>query len=179
MQEVRRFESDRLHAVSYGATTIRDVGFFLAGLVAGEGSFIVSRKLPAFANGDTRLRFVFQVTMADRDRPLLEVLQTFLGFGSLYDRPTRRVGRWLPTVSFTINSISAHRAATIPFAERYLLPCAKQNQFEQWRAALDAFDVAHPNRYGKGPSPCSEPGCDLSVRGRGLCRSHYYRVTGY
>jgi hypothetical protein len=36
----------------------------------------------------------------------------------------------LPTVSFTINSIAAHRAATIPFAEQFLLPCAKRDQFE-------------------------------------------------
>ncbi|MGI9120398.1 MAG: LAGLIDADG family homing endonuclease [Acidimicrobiales bacterium] len=178
MQEVRGFESHRLHTLSDVTAADRESGFFLGGLVAGEGSFIVTRKLPAFANGDPRLRFVFQVTMADRDRRLLEDLQAFLKFGSLYDR-TARNGRWLPTASFTINSISAHRAATIPFAERYLLPCAKRDQFELWRAALDAFDAAHPNRYGKGPSPCSKPGCGLPVRGRGLCRSHYYRATGY
>ena len=153
-------------------------GFAFAGLVAGEGSFIVTRKLPAFANGDFRLRFVFQVTMAARDRPLLGALQAYLGYGSLYDRPSRN-SRWLPTVSFTINSIAAHRAATIPFAERFLLPCAKRDQFDQWRQALEAFDSEHPNRFGKGRSACSEPNCDGPVRGRGLCRSHYYRATGY
>lgn len=153
-------------------------GFVLGGLVAGEGSFIVTRKLPPFADGAPRLRFVVQVTMASRDRPLLEDLQAFLGYGSLYDRPPQN-SRWLPTVSFTINSISAHRAVTIPFAERYLLPCAKREQFEQWHQALRAFDVAHPSRWGRGPSLCSEPDCERPVRGRGLCRAHYYRATGY
>jgi hypothetical protein len=147
-------------------------------LVAGEGSFFVTRKLPSFANGDERLRFVFQVTMASRDRPLLETLQAFLGYGSLYDRPPQNA-RWLSTVSLTVNSITAHKAATIPFAEHFLLPCAKRDQFEQWRQALERFDGDHPNRFGQGPSPCSEPGCHRPVRGRGLCRSHYYRATGY
>lgn len=149
MQEVRGFESHRLHVSRDYTATESTTGFFLGGLVAGEGSFIVTRKLPPFANGEPRLRFVFPVTMAVRDRPLLEALQVLLGHGSLYGRPAQKAG-WLQTVSFTINSISAHRAATIPFAERFLLPCAKRQQFEQWRTALDAFDRAHPNRYEIG-----------------------------
>ena len=82
-------------------------------------------------------------------------------------------------MSFTVNSVTAHRSATIPFADQFLLPSAKRAQFEQWRSALDNHDQAHPNPYGKGRSSCSEPGCDRPVRGRGLCRAHYYRATGY
>ncbi len=40
--------------------------------MAGEGSFFVTRKLPPAADGSVPLRFVFQVTMASRDRGLLE-----------------------------------------------------------------------------------------------------------
>jgi hypothetical protein len=116
--------------------------------------------------------------MAQRDRPLLEALREFLGYGSLYDRSPPN-GRWQPTVTFTVNSITAHRFATIPFADQFLLPSAKRTQFELWRRALDSYEKAHPNRYGKGRSSCSEPGCDRPVRGRGLCRTHYYGVTGY
>jgi len=86
---------------------------------------------------------------------------------------------WQPTSVLRIHSIWAHRSATIPFAEAYLLPCAKRRQFQEWRDRLFAYDLAHPNRYGKGPSPCSVPGCEKPVRGRMLCRSHYYRATGY
>jgi len=147
--------------------------------VAGEGSFVVTRKLPPAADGSVRLRFVFKVTMASRDRALLEQLRDFLGYGSINDQPAPRPA-WQPTSTFTIGSLRGHRAATIPFAEEYLLlASAKRRQFESWRAAMDAYEGLKPSRWGKGRSTCSEPGCDLPVRGRGLCRSHYYRATGY
>ena len=87
--------------------------------------------------------------------------------------------RHLDQVLLTVNSRRAHFAATIPFMEQYLLPSAKRVQYERWRDALVEHERAHPSKFGKGPSPCSEPGCDKPVRGRGLCRSHYYRATGY
>jgi hypothetical protein len=69
--------------------------------------------------------------------------------------------------------------ATILFVDAHLLPCAKRRQFDQWRRDLDEYERRHPNRFGTGPSPCSVAGCDKPVRGRGLCRSHYDRATGY
>src|SRR2546421_6709829 len=51
------------------------LGFTLGGLVAGEGCFGVTRSLPPFKDGAARLRFVFSITMASRDRPLLEALR--------------------------------------------------------------------------------------------------------
>ena len=160
------------------ADLITLVGFTLAGVVAGEGSFSVTRKLPPHADGDARLRFVFGVTMADRDRPLLEVLRAFLGFGSIRDGGPGQKGM-LPVSTFVVNSLRAHHQATIPFAERFLLPCAKRDQFERWRDAMSEYEAVHPSRWGKGRSVCSRPGCDKAVRGRGVCRSHYYEVTGY
>ena len=65
----------------------RSIGSTLCGLVAGEGSFIVTQATPPrFADGAARKRFVFQVTMAKRDRPALEALRTFLGYGSIGDQ---------------------------------------------------------------------------------------------
>jgi LAGLIDADG endonuclease len=154
------------------------IGFTLGGLVAAEGSFFGTRKQPPFADGTPRKHFVFQIAMANRDRPLLEALRMFLGFGSIHDVARRR-SHWEPQSVLTIASRKAHHAATIPFAERYLLRCAKRNQFEAWRDALLQYELDRPTRYGKGPSPCSIPGCGKPVRGRGLCRSHYYRATGY
>lgn len=154
------------------------VGFTLAGVVAGEGCFLVTRKLPPFANGEARLRFVFTMTMASRDRGLLEALQRFLGYGSIRDAPPAREG-WQPTSTLQVSSLTAHHAATVPFFDRYLLPCAKRAQYDGWKAGMEAYELEHPSRYGKGPSSCRAEGCDRPVRGRGLCRSHYYRVTGY
>jgi LAGLIDADG endonuclease len=155
----------------------RSVGFTLAGVVAGEGTFTVGPRGGSFADGSPRLRFRFVIEMAARDRRLLEAFETFLGVGSIQERCDRR--SWLPTCSYSVSSHRAHRLATIPFAEAFLLPCSKRTQFESWRAALDAYEHAHPTRWGKGPSPCSVPGCEKPVRGRSLCRSHYYRATGY
>jgi hypothetical protein len=44
---------------------------------------------------------------------------------------------------------------------------------------LYSYDALRPSRHGKAPSSCSVDGCGRPVRGRGLCRSHYYRATGY
>jgi len=117
--------------------------------------------------------------MAGRDALLLEALRRFLGCGSIYQEPSRRP-HWQPTVILTIASRRAHHAATIPFAERYLMPCHKQRQFEQWRDALRSYEVeTRAYRPKRGRSICRMPGCDKPVRGRMLCRSHYYRETGY
>lgn len=109
------------------AEFVRLVGFTLAGVVAGEGSFLAARA-GTFADGSPKQRFVFSMTTASRDRPLLDALRTFLQAGSICDHPRRQPG-WLPTSTFTINSRRAHHRATIPFAETFLLPSAKERQF--------------------------------------------------
>lgn len=131
-------------------------GFRFGGVVAGEGCFCVTRQRPRFvADGSERKRFVFLVTMATRDRPLLEQLHAFLGVGSLRDSPPGRQG-WQPTTTFTVNSIRAHRAAVIPFSERYLLETAKWRQFEGWRDTMQRYWDSLPakHRWGSGRSIC-------------------------
>lgn len=157
----------------------RSIGFTLAGFVAGEGWFIAKRRTERFVrNGSTRFSFVFGVTVARRDRPLLGALTAFLGAGTIRDKPAR-VSHHQPLSEFTIASMRAHRTATIPFAERYLLPCHKREQFEAWVEAIAEYERTRPSQYGRGRSTCTIPGCEKPVRGRKLCRSHYYRVTGY
>jgi hypothetical protein len=151
----------------------------LGGFVAGEGWFTASRvSTKPRIDGSPRLRFTFGVTVAARDRPILFALREHLGYGSIR-RIAPRQAHHLEIACLMVGSRRAHFAATIPFMERHLLPCAKRRQYEAWRDALVEEDRQHPTRFGKGPSPCSVPGCDKPVRGRGLCRSHYYRATGY
>jgi hypothetical protein len=116
--------------------------------------------------------------MAARDAVLVESLRDFLGAGSITRRGPRRTG-WQPTVTLTVSGRRSHHAATIPFADAYLLPSAKRDQFERWLGELAAYESAHPSRYGKGPSTCRILGCERPIRGRGLCRAHYYRETGW
>jgi hypothetical protein len=160
------------------ARSYEAASFTLGGLIAAEGCFMVTTKQPPFKNGDPRLRFVFAMNIAQRDRPLLEALRMCLGVGSIHDTAPRK-SHWLPSSTFSVGSMHAHRRATIPFCERFLPTTAKRRQFELWRNALYSFDLLHPSRYGKGPSPCKVVDCDLPVRGRGLCRKHYYLETGY
>jgi hypothetical protein len=151
----------------------------LAGVVAGEGSFVVTRNTPPlFADGTPRLRFVFAVSMAQRDARLLHALRSLLGVGSIHTRPAERA-HWQPMTTYSIASRRAHHAVTIPFFDEHLLPCAKRDQFDLWCQALTSYEVLRPSRYGKGPSRCSVAGCGDAVRGRTLCRRHYYRATGY
>jgi hypothetical protein len=151
----------------------------LGGLIAGEGHFgITPAHPPTRKDGSERLRFVFSISMASRDESLIMLVHEALGVGSIEHRPSPN-GRWLPHTRLTVNSRLSHRLATIPFVDEFLLPCAKRDQFDRWRQEFECYEEAHPTRIGLGPSPCSEPGCDQPVRGRGLCRSHYYRATGY
>ena len=151
----------------------------LGGFVAGEGWFGTKRRAERFVrDGSPRLVFAFGITVARRDLRMLEALQTFLGHGTIRDRAPGQPHHQ-PLSDFAIVSMRAHRAATIPFARRFLLSCEKRRQFERWVEAMDVYEEQRPTQRGRGPSPCSMPGCGRPVRGRGLCRSHYYRETGY
>lgn len=158
---------------------MESTGFVLAGFVAGEGSFYDTRAGDDRVDGSTRTRFVFQVTIAERDRQVLEALQTFLGNAGYIRDVAVRNERWLPLVTYRVHSRIGIRTKVIPFCDQFLLSSAKRDQYERWRDDFCAYEANHPTQWGRGPSICYEPGCDRPVRGRGLCRSHYYRETGY
>jgi hypothetical protein len=117
----------------------------LGGLVAGEGCFRSTTRRERFADGSARVRFVFELSLATADRPLLVALQSFLGAGTIDDRGVRRHG-WSPESRLTIASERSHLASTIPFAERFLAPCRKRQQFEAWRDELLAYRRSRPWR---------------------------------
>jgi hypothetical protein len=145
-------------------------------LIAAEGCFL-KRSMSPYGDGSPRWRFSLQVTMAQRDLPLLEALRSFLGAGSVYgDARPKRPG-WLPISTFAVSGHRRHMELTIPFIETFMPSCAKRAQFEAWRRDLSDQESAHPLKRGRGI--CREPGCSDPIRGRGLCRRHYYRATGY
>jgi hypothetical protein len=155
------------------------IGYTLGGFVAGEAWFGTKRRSERFVtDGSPRLAFVFAVAVAQRDEGMLRALRAYLGTGVITQKPPREPHHQ-PISEFTIASLRSHRAATIPFAYRFLLPCEKRRQFERWVASMETYEAQRRSRSGRGPSPCSVPGCGRPVRGRGLCRSHYYRATGY
>jgi hypothetical protein len=111
------------------------------------------------------------------DHGLVASLHAFFGVGSVVDLAPRRSG-YRATTRFSISSNRRHLITTIPFADTHLLPSSKRRQFERWRDDLARYLAAHPTRYGRGPSTCRRDGCVKPVRGRGLCRAHYYEETG-
>jgi hypothetical protein len=152
--------------------------FFLGGFVAGEGSFCKSTTRRLHVDGSPILRFVFSVQVEIADLPLLETLRFTLGVGSIGTSLARREG-WQPLAQFQVNSMKAHKGRVIPFFDAFLLPSAKRDQFERWRRDLEEYVEQHNVRSVRGRSKCSKDGCERDVRGRGLCRSHYYLETGY
>jgi hypothetical protein len=118
------------------------------------------------------------IEMRDEDGKLLEALAEGFGCGSIYQRPARKPG-YAATRSFEVGAIADHHRSTIPFASTYLPACAKRRQFERWCEELRAYERDRPTQWGRGSSVCNKPGCCRPVRGRGLCRIHYYRATGY
>jgi len=154
-------------------------GHLLGGLVAGEGCFRRTERRERFTDGTPRVRFVFELSLAAVDRPLIEALHQLLGCaGSVRERAPRRPG-WQPETCLTIASERSHLDHTIPFAERFLDDCHKRTQFEAWRDELLSYrhrrDVLRP----PGRAHCRIVGCEDLVRGRGLCRRHYYEATGW
>ena len=96
-------------------------GFVFGGLVAGEGSFVVTRKSTPYRDGVVRPRLVFCIKTADRDGALVRALHRFLGVGSIrFEQPPK--ARHQRTITLTINSLRQHHAVTIPFADAFLLP---------------------------------------------------------
>jgi hypothetical protein len=146
-------------------------------LTAGEGCFTVG-SIGERNDGSERRRFRFLITMADRDLPAISALRSLLGVGSIMHRPPPRAN-CQPTVTLSVVSRKALREAVIPFFDRYLVAGHKRTQYLRWRDEFTAYEQRFPSNWGAGPSPCSMPGCDKPVRGRGLCRAHYYQETGY
>jgi hypothetical protein len=157
----------------------RRLGFALGGFVAGEGCFSVRTVRASSSTAPARKRFSFTVTVAARDSGLITELHHHLGGAGAVYRSNPRRSHWQPTVSLQITSMVDHLAATIPFAEQFLLPVGrKYDQYRSWRDDLQSYRRHLAERLAARPTRCRTPGCGRPIRARGLCRGCYWRATG-
>jgi hypothetical protein len=130
--------------------------------VAGEGTFT-----------GTNRKYTFAVALGEVDAASCELLHSFFGVGHVYHYP-RRKPHYDDEVVFQVRKTAHLVRVIIPFMDEHLPPSFKREQFAAWRA-----DVIDHWEYGiKRRRQCSMDGCERPQRGRGLCRTHYYRVYG-
>jgi hypothetical protein len=121
---------------------------FVAGVVAGEGTFFRSGEPP---------KFVFAVGLGASDAETCELLETFLGVGHITHSP-RRKPHYDDEVTFAIQSLRDHLEVTIPFMDAHLPESHKRTQYLDWR----------------GRWPCTVDRCDAPQRAHGFCRRHLW-----
>lgn len=140
--------------------------FTLGGFIAGEGCFSIVTSNRTWPDGDPVRDFVFKVSVASRDRALLESITKQLGAGSISDRPPRKT-HWQPTSTFTVHSLRGHRAATIPFMDRFLIAGNKRQQCAHWKNQLLRYLEQHLIRAGGPRIECKIDGNTGNARQNG------------
>jgi hypothetical protein len=141
-----------------------DIGAFVAGFVAAEGTFVVSGEPP---------KFTFAVGLGALDGATSVGIQNYLGAGSLVRSPRRRA-HYDDEVTFAIQSLRDHVAVTVPFMDEHLPESHKREQYVVWRERL----LDYWEHRAKRVRPCSVAGCDTPRRAHGLCRRHLYVARG-
>lgn len=99
-------------------------GHWFAGLVDGEGCFMVGRVPISRTNGvpSFTLRIVFTIVLRLDDADVLEYIRDSLGIGNLYPVkfPVKK-GRSKPILRFWVQSVKDHYSVLIPVFDRFPL----------------------------------------------------------
>jgi hypothetical protein len=153
-------------ADSAALTTTRrpatDLAAYIAGFVAGEGTFT-----------GTKRRHTFAVSLGEIDAATCELLRAFFRVGHVYHYP-RRKPHYDDEVSFQVCKTEDLVNVIIPFMDEHLPPSFKRQQYEPWRAkVMEFWDTGMKRRR-----QCTAEGCDRPQKGRGVCRIHYYALYG-
>jgi hypothetical protein len=114
--------------------TDEQFGWWLAGLVDGEGHFGVTRYSTAKRPGPY-YRAVFRVTSTAADRNVLEMAHERTGWGRIYEYAGHGNAQ-LDYVVWTTTTKDVGRVAD--FFERYPLQSKKRHDFEMWVPAARA-----------------------------------------
>ena len=107
----------------------RDIGYYLAGFVDGEGSFYSSIR----KRDDLNLGFRFSVgfNVSNRDFVLLSLLKKHLGCGTIRERPD---GCFL----YQVDSLSSIQINVIPFFKKFgFLSSKKKHEFSVFQEIVN------------------------------------------
>jgi hypothetical protein len=108
---------------AYGVPRTLDP-WFVTGLTEGEGCFCISFSVRAKLRCGLEVRPSFSLSLNERDRPLLEDLQTFFGCGWIRESRSDR------TFKFESRATSELVAHVLPHFEAYPLRGYKARSFE-------------------------------------------------
>ena len=115
---------------SYGEASALDP-WFVTGLTEGEGCFCVSlTRRPTLRTG-LEVRPSFSLSLNERDRTLLEQLQSFFGCGWVRQSRSDR------TYKFESRAVGELLEHVVPHFERYPLRGAKARSFEGFRRVCE------------------------------------------
>ncbi|MCZ7526975.1 MAG: LAGLIDADG family homing endonuclease [Acidimicrobiia bacterium] len=141
-----------------------DLAAFVAGLVAGEGTFTVTQDPPKFG---------FAVALGASDGRTLRILWELFEAGTIHSSP-RRAAHHDDVVCFQVRRLRDLVEVVVPFMDEHLPPSHKRRQYLAWRERL----LDHWEHRARRRRPCTVDGCDAPRRAHGLCRRHLYRRHG-
>jgi hypothetical protein len=140
-----------------------DLAAFIAGFVAGEGTF----------TGSGNDRFRFAVELGASDRSSCDLLRAYFEVGHV-NWYRRRKEHYDDEVVFAVQSLRELVEVIVPFMDEHLAPSYKRQQYEQWRGRL----LDYWEHRAKRRRSCTIDGCDRPHRARGYCRRHYFLAFG-
>lgn len=132
-------------------------GHWLSGFTDGEGCFGLK-----WHSGNRRRTIPwadFQIVLRLDDRPVLKLIQSFLGCGSIFEnaRKARTPGE-CPIAQFRILKIKSLAGVVVPHFDRYPLRAKKARDFVLWRTAVLLLarprlqvmrDLTSPSKYSR------------------------------
>lgn len=111
-----------------------EFGWYLAGIVDGEGCFYIAR-----ANGGRTLMCGFIVHLRADDRPLLEYLCEGTGLGGIYKGRREKVGTDQPSYRWGVTR-KDECGRLIALFEQFPLKSKKRRDFILWAEAVRAWE---------------------------------------
>lgn len=107
--------------------------YFIAGFIAGEGSF----SFTIGKNRSTNCCFVIEVHK--RDAGMLVHIQKLFDYGHIVSYPRKPNMR-----RYTVTGVRNCRKLVIPFMDKYLIGSYKRDQYRVWRKKVKNHWIGHP-----------------------------------
>lgn len=104
-------------------------GHWLSGFVDGEATFYLGLQKSGFC-----VRMV--ISLRSDDRPILELVQGFLGCGTLSTRPNYSNPHLPPLTLLDVSDVNSLHNIVVPHFHRFPLRAKKRNDFLIWERAV-------------------------------------------